>query len=284
MNDVVLLPRFFQQIHLHLVTNYLDIPVRPIILGIFGRTGDGKSAQLMTALERCQVESYRINASDLESGLAGEPGKLVARTYGVASLAIHDGVPTALVVDDVDTTVGEWELNTGTVNHQQVLAELMHLADRPTDPARNWPCRVPVFVTGNNLSRLYPPLRRHGRMSVFAWRPTPPEVREVVGGLFAGMAAGGALDRLAAEFGDEPLAFFAEVRHTLLEWRLSQRFERGTADMRTLLRERPSRNGHLMAGLEPVIDAELLGVAGEVHADRQAGLRDFLREPAGEAT
>lgn len=284
MSDIVLLPRFLHQIHLHLVTNYLGTPVRSIILGIFGRTGDGKSAQLMEALERCHVEPYRVNAADLESGLAGEPGKLVARTYGVASLAIHKGVPTALVVDDVDTTVGEWELNTGTVNHQQVLAELMHLADRPIDRARNWPCRVPVFVTGNNLLRLYPPLRRHGRMNVFAWRPTQNEIREVVGALFAGMATGGGLDQLTVEFSEEPLAFFAEVRHMLLEWRISQRLDRFTADMRALLRERPSGNGYLTAELEPIIDAELLGVAGEVRADRQVGLRDFLREPVGEAT
>ena len=43
--------------------------------------------------------------------------------------------PAAVIVDDFDTTVGEWEHSTTTVNHQQVLAQLMHLADSPTEAA-----------------------------------------------------------------------------------------------------------------------------------------------------
>src|SRR5262245_53282891 len=147
MTEVVLLDRFFHQVHIHLVSCYGDTPHWPVVLGIFGRSGDGKSIQLSASLERCSVEILRLNAADLESGLAGEPGKHLARTYATASMAVAKGIPTALIVDDVDTTVGEWEMNTGTVNHQQVLAELMHLADQPVDRARNFPRRVPVFVT-----------------------------------------------------------------------------------------------------------------------------------------
>src|ERR1700722_531056 len=150
MTNIVLLDRFFSQIHKHLINCYEEVDRWPVILGIFGRPGDGKSAQLLTALTKCNVEPVRLNAADLESGLAGEPGRHIARTYATASMAIEKHIPAALVVDDIDTTVGEWEMNTGTVNHQQVLAELMHLADRPIDPARNFPRRVPVFVTGNN--------------------------------------------------------------------------------------------------------------------------------------
>ena len=35
MNEILLLPRFHEQIRLHLVANFLEIPVRPIVLGIF---------------------------------------------------------------------------------------------------------------------------------------------------------------------------------------------------------------------------------------------------------
>jgi hypothetical protein len=193
MTDIVLLERFFHQVHKHLINCYQEAAGWPVILGVFGRSGDGKSAQLTEGLTRCNVEPIRLNAADLESGLAGEPGRHIARTYGAASMAVEKGVPAALVVDDIDTTVGEWEMNTGTVNHQQILAELMHLADQPVDRSRNFPRRVPVFVTGNNLSRLYPPLRRHGRMNTFAWRPEAQEVQAVVRGIFAGMTDSGTL-------------------------------------------------------------------------------------------
>lgn len=281
MNDIVLLPRFYRQIRLHLVANYLDMAVRPIILGIFGRTGDGKSIQLMAALERCGVEIVRVNAADLESALAGEPGKMVARTYASASLAVRKGIPTALVLDDVDTTVGEWELNTGTVNHQQVLAELMHVADRPVDPSRNQPCRVPIFVTGNNLARLYPPLRRHGRMAVMEWTPTRTEVSDVVATMFADLATADAREKLVAEFGAEPLAFFADVRYSVMEKRLVEWLENCTHDMRELLRQR-SPAGLAWDGRVGLVDADtLLDVASQVRDRRAASLRDFLSEPVG---
>lgn len=280
MADIVLLERFFKQVHLHLVSSYAEVPQWPVILGIFGRTGDGKSAQLVAALERCEVEVVRLNAADLESGIAGEPGKHLARTYAAASLAIAKEVPTALVVDDIDTTVGEWEMNTGTVNHQQVLAELMHLADRPVDSSRNQPRRVPIFVTGNNLAKLYPPLRRSGRMRSFSWRPTQDELYEVLLGLFKGTAAPSALRELAQEFRDEPLAFFAEVRQAIRELEISNGLGRVTLDMRHFLRLRPDRRG---LGERPLdlSASELLGLAKELRASRNAALKDFLQAERG---
>lgn len=280
MADIVLLERFFKQVHLHLVSCYAEVPQWPVILGIFGRTGDGKSAQLVAALERCEVETVRLNAADLESGIAGEPGKHLARSYAAASLAIAKEVPTALVVDDIDTTVGEWEMNTGTVNHQQVLAELMHLADRPVDPSRNQPRRVPIFATGNNLARLYPPLRRSGRMRSFSWRPTQDELYEVLLGLFKEIASPGALRELAQEFRDEPLAFFAEVRQAIRELEISHELGRVTLDMRRFLRLRLDgrRLGERSLDLSP---SELLGLAKDLRASRNAALKDFLQPERG---
>jgi hypothetical protein len=280
MNEILLLPRFHEQIRLHLVANFLDIPVRPIVLGIFGRSGDGKSAQLAAALEAFHVDPYRISAGDLESGMAGEPGKLVARTYSAASLAIEKNSPAALVIEDIDTTVGEWELNTGTVNHQQVIAELMHLADRPTDSLRNCPCRVPVFVTGNNLSRLYPPLRRHGRMHVMPWRPNPAELLSVVVGLFRGIASEQACEVLAAEFAEQPLAFFAQVRQAVLEAGIGRQLSAVDPDMRVLLRRRGGRS-HAFSHSR-IADHDLLRMARKTRDDLDTGLQNFLAETSGE--
>ncbi|MGI8330488.1 AAA family ATPase [Actinomadura scrupuli] len=276
MNEAILLDRFFQRVHLHLVGSYSESPRRPLILGIFGRAGDGKSLQLSTSLDHCHVHAVRLNAADLESGLAGEPGKHIARTYSAASLAVAKGVPTALVVDDVDTTVGEWEMNTGTVNHQQVLAELMHLADRPVDPDRNRPKRVPIFVTGNNLNRLYAPLRRHGRMDAFPWRPGPEEVRTVVHGVFAGVADQPALDKLAAEFVDEPLSFFAQVRHLLAEAEIAGNLHHVGLDMRAFLR-RLGPGQRAAPAPRKVAYEDLIATARRLKAESSNALHDFLQ-------
>lgn len=284
MTDILLLSRFYQHVRLHLWANYLDLPLQPPIAGFFGRPGDGKSAQLSAALEQCQVEVLRVNASDLESSLAGEPGKLVARTYTAASQAVRQGVPTALLVDDIDTTVGEWEENTGTVNHQQILAELMHIADKPVDPKRNRPHRVPIFVTGNNLGRLYPPLRRHGRMLAVEWRPTHQEVHDVAHWLFAGLVEREAIDELLAEFPAEPLAYFTEVRNALRRTHLIKHLERSPADMRALLLQRLSLHRDVTASTLQVDGAAFLDTARRVHKLHADALRDFLDEAAGAAS
>jgi len=274
MSDIILLDRFFRKVQLHLAACYGDVARWPVILGIFGRSGDGKSVQLTVALENCQVEIVRLNAADLESGLAGEPGKYIARTYATASMAVAKDVPVAIVVDDIDTTVGEWEMNTGTVNHQQVLAELMHIADQPVDHARNFPRRVPVFVTGNNLKRLYPPLRRPGRMNTFVWSPEPGEVRAVVEGIFGHGADNATIDELTREFGAEPLAFFARVRQEILHREMSEQLLSGGYDMRRFLRK--SHNNHSNGARRRLSGPEVLQVARAVWAEQQAVLADFL--------
>jgi SpoVK/Ycf46/Vps4 family AAA+-type ATPase len=277
MGDIVLLDRFFSQIQLHLVSCYQEVSQWPVIMGIFGRSGDGKSAQLVASLQRCEVEIIRLNAADLESGLAGEPGKHLARTYAAASLAVAKEIPTALVLDDIDTTVGEWEMNTGTVNHQQVLAELMHIADRPVDLSRNHPRKVPVFVTGNNLARLYPPLRRPGRMRSMSWRPTNEELVQVVQGLFRDVAPPVELAEFAMKFRDETLAFFAEVRQTQREVEMRRRLGDGHVDMRKLLSH--GRPGEQSARPMRMQGPELARLAEAVRDSHDAALEDFIKEP-----
>jgi len=281
MSDIVLLDRFFRKIHAHLVSCYGEVPHWPVLLGIFGRPGDGKSVQIDAALQQCNVEIIRVNAADLESGLAGEPGKYVARTYATASLAVAKQVPTALVIDDIDTTVGEWEMNTGTVNHQQVLAELMHLADKPVDQARGFPRRVPVFVTGNNLARLYPPLRRHGRMNTFNWQPTPSEIYTVAQVIFGGKADDRAVAAFVGQFGDEPLSFLALVRQEILNDEAAIAVSQVGNDMRSFLRH---GHGRPVNGMARRLSADdLLSAAQRVQSERKSALTNFLAYQASDA-
>lgn len=166
-------PRFANAVNTHLIGNRLDIEGFPVIMWIVGRPGMGKTWQLRRQLEELGHRVFSVDAAELESVDAGEPAKLVRDWYLQASKSISAGGLAAFVIDDIDTTLGEWEGNTGTVNHQDVLAFFMHIADRPDqiDELRGL-ARVPIFFTGNDITKLYAPLKRSGRTNVFAWEPT----------------------------------------------------------------------------------------------------------------
>ncbi len=203
--------RFESKIDEHLVFNFVGSGSWPLVLGVFGRPGDGKSFQVRTHLKRRGVLAVSINAADLESDRAGQPGKLVLAKYEDAGHRASEGEPAALIVDDFDTTVGEWEHSTSTVNHQQVLAQLMHLADSPTQAADRVLRRVPVFVTGNDLSKVYPPLRRPGRMHPFFWLPTEAERQQIVEQIMNSILDPAGTAELIAELPEAPIAFFSDL-------------------------------------------------------------------------
>lgn len=203
--------RFQSELDQHLVFNFASTGSWPLVLGIFGRPGDGKSFQVRTHLERRGVLAVSVNAADLESDRAGQPGKLILASYEDAGHRTSEGVPAALIVDDFDTTVGEWEQSTSTVNHQQVLAQLMHLADSPTAAADRRLRRVPVFITGNDLSKIYPPLRRPGRMRPFLWLPTEMERQEVVEQIMAPIIDQAGTAEILAQLPEAPIAFFSDL-------------------------------------------------------------------------
>ncbi len=191
--------------------NFAGVGAWPLVLGVFGRPGDGKSFQLRTHLRRRGVTPVSINAADLESERAGVPGKLILDVYQDAGHRTDESEPAALVVDDFDTTVGEWEDSTTTVNHQQVLAQLMHLADSPTEASGKRLRRVPVFISGNDLSKIYPPLRRPGRMRTFPWEPSVEERRAIVTCVFADVLEAPEVAQLVAAVSTAPVAFFSDL-------------------------------------------------------------------------
>lgn len=224
--------RFSAAVDEHLVLNMAGVEDWPLILGIFGRPGDGKSFQARTHLDNRGVRIMSINAADLESDRAGQPGKMVLAAYREAGERTQSGRPTALLVDDFDTTVGEWAHSTGTVNHQQVLAQLMHLADSPTRVGDDELRRIPVFVTGNDLTKIYPPLRRPGRLRPLTWIPTDEERYQTVTAILDGTADDEGVRKILTACPDAPISFFAELRTAILA-------KRGEATIRDLATKLP---------------------------------------------
>ncbi len=187
-------PRFLDKLAVHITKNFLNIPgVRvPVILGIHGRKGEGKTFQCELVFEKMGIEVTLISGGELESPDAGDPARLIRLRYReTAELIKVRGKMCVLMINDLDAGAGRFDEGTQyTVNTQLVNATLMNIADNPTDvqlpgsydsnPLR----RVPIIVTGNDFSTLYAPLIRDGRMDKFYWEPDRDDKVGIVGGIF----------------------------------------------------------------------------------------------------
>ena len=74
--------------------------------------------------------------------------------------------------------------------------------------------RVPIIVTANDLSTLYAPLLRDGRMDKFFWKPTDEEKLGIIAAIVPEPA--GAAAELLAIFPNQPVDFFAAIRARLV--------------------------------------------------------------------
>ena len=200
--------RFIEAVDAHMLGNMLDISNYPLILLIVGLPGMGKTYQLRSYLEIVGVDMFSISAADLESDRAGVPAKLLEQKYIEASSSISSGNPAVLLIDDIDTTLGEWEKNTGTVNHQDILAFLMHIADKPSFIENV--NRVPVFFTCNYFNRLYKPLIRDGRANRFDWEPTREEKIAIVTSVFR-FEDSKTAEMLVDAYPTKPISFFSNL-------------------------------------------------------------------------
>ena len=221
-------PRFLDKLAIHITKNYLDIPsVKvPLILGIHGRKGEGKSFQCELAFERMGINVVYMSAGELESPDAGDPGRLVRLRYReAAELVKVRGKMAVLLINDIDAGAGRVDQYTQyTVNTQNVNGTLMNIADNPSnvqlpgsyelEPNR----RVPIIVTGNDFSTLYAPLIRDGRMDKFFWEPDRPDRVGIVSGIFeADGVQRGAVETLVDTFPNQSIDFYGAVRSRLYD-------------------------------------------------------------------
>ncbi|MBE9157223.1 ribulose 1,5-bisphosphate carboxylase, partial [Nodosilinea sp. LEGE 06152] len=106
-----------------------------------------------------------------------------------------------------------------TVNTQLVNNTLMNIADNPTNVQlpgsydENEIQRVPIILTGNDLSTLYAPLIRDGRMEKFYWEPDRSDRIGIVGGIFEpDRLSQSDIDTLVDTFPTQAIDFFGAVR------------------------------------------------------------------------
>lgn len=189
--DYYIAPLFLDKVACHIVKNYLAhiLTIKiPLILGIWGGKGQGKTFQTELIFRAMGVEPVIMSAGELESEKAGEPGRLIRDRYRTASQVIQNqGKMSVLMINDLDAGVGRFGNTQMTVNNQIVIGTLMNLADNPTRVSigQKWresdvTHRVPIIVTGNDFSTLYAPLIRDGRMEKFYWQPGREDIINIV--------------------------------------------------------------------------------------------------------
>jgi hypothetical protein len=185
-------PRFLDAVSLHLVKNNLaesgKLQGVPLILGIWGAKGCGKSFNIELICKKMGVQPIIMSAGELEDEYAGEPGRRVRERYRAASQTIRNsGIMSCLVINDLDAGCGRFKNTQVTVNNQMVMGTLMNLCDHPERASLGeaWRedktlRRVPIIITGNDLSTLYAPLLRDGRMAKFLWHPERIDMEEML--------------------------------------------------------------------------------------------------------
>ncbi len=226
-------PRFLNKLTVHITKNYLDLPqVKvPLILGVHGRKGEGKTFQCELVFKRMGVEVVYISGGELESPDAGDPARLVRLRYREAAELVRvRGKMAVLMINDLDAGAGRFDRMTQyTVNTQLVNNTLMNIADNPTNvqlpgsyDETELP-RIPIIATGNDFATLYAPLIRDGRMQKFYWEPNADERLGVVSGMFAEDNLGPAeIEQFVEQFKEQAIDFFGAVRSQIYDEQITQ--------------------------------------------------------------
>ncbi|CDP00127.1 unnamed protein product [Coffea canephora] len=222
MDGLYIAPAFMDKLVVHITKNYMSLPgiKVPLILGVWGGKGQGKSFQCELVFAKMGINPIMMSAGELESGNAGEPAKLIRQRYREAADIIRKGKMCCLFINDLDAGAGRLGGTTQyTVNNQMVNATLMNIADNPTcvqlpgmyNKEEN--PRVPIIVTGNDFSTLYAPLIRDGRMEKFYWAPTRDDRIGVCTGIFrADNVPHEDIVKLVDTFPGQSIDFFGALR------------------------------------------------------------------------
>lgn len=233
----VFVPKCFESaIQLHIIKNYHAATLSPpLLLGIQGAAGEGKSFQAREICSRMGVYVIPVSGATLSGPYEKQAVEVLEEAYVFASSVYETkNQMTALLIDDFDMSVAStFDDRRYTVNSQLLAGFLMNLADDPMNCGSHRTCRVPLIVTGNNFMSVHKPLTRHGRMNFFHWKPGFSEKTQIVRGIFRSVLTSNELDKieqLVQAFGDEPISFFSSLKSDMVDEALLQTIEHSGLD------------------------------------------------------
>ena len=127
-NNYYISPSFLDKTAVHVAKNFMDLPKIkvPLILGVWGGKGQGKTFQSNLIFAKLGISPIVMSAGELESGNAGEPAKLVRQRYREASDIVKKGKLSTLFINDLDAGAGRMG---GTTQY----LSLIHISE-PTRP------------------------------------------------------------------------------------------------------------------------------------------------------
>ncbi|KAI3717839.1 hypothetical protein L1987_69710 [Smallanthus sonchifolius] len=110
--DYYIAPAFMDKVVVHVVKNYIAHLLNtnvPLILGIWGGKGQGKTFQTELIFQAMGILPVIMSAGELESERAGEPGRLIRDRYRTASQVVQNqGKMSCLMVNDIDAGLGRF--------------------------------------------------------------------------------------------------------------------------------------------------------------------------------
>ncbi|CAI8584592.1 unnamed protein product [Vicia faba] len=233
--DYYIAPLFMDKVACHIVKNYISHTLTakvPLILGIWGGKGQGKTFQTELIFRAMGLEPVIMSAGELESENAGEPGRLIRERYRTASRVVQNqGKMSCLMINDIDAGLGRFGFTQMTVNNQIVVGTLMNLCDNPNrvSVGQDWresdvTNRIPIIVTGNDLSTIYAPLIRDGRMDKFYWQPNREDILNIVQRMYEkdGISRD-EVEKIVNTFPNQALDFYGALRSrtydkSILKW------------------------------------------------------------------
>lgn len=186
----------------------------PLILAIQGPAGDGKSLQVRHVLRENGFAVIANSSALLAGSFQGEPVRKLRDLYGRArDLAVAKNTQLlAILLEDFDLSPAAREDSVRyTVNSQLLAVFLMNLADDVASCEVGTTQRFPIFLTGNNFSRVHQPLTRSGRMNFFSWEPTDQERSDVIFAMlnhYIPNLKRPDADRISRDYKTFPIAFF----------------------------------------------------------------------------
>jgi SpoVK/Ycf46/Vps4 family AAA+-type ATPase len=184
----------------------------PMLLTIQGPPGDGKSFQARYALHDAGFQVVAASSTLLSGSFEGEPITQMREIYIRAAGMVDSQHPPAILLEDFDLSPANVRDGTRyTVNTQLLTGFLMNLADDPSMCDVGTSSRIPIVLTANNLTALYMPLARPGRMDFFSWIPSADERAEMIFSALEHRVAAMSLDQAARIARKHPRASLAMI-------------------------------------------------------------------------
>lgn len=215
--------RFQREVSLHIFKNYYANKERsfktPLILAISGAPGMGKTFQTEAVLNALHVNKFIISGAEFENENAGIPVKNLRNIYkNISDDVFYKTIKMgAIIIDDIDAALGQWGgLVQYTMNRQHLIKTLIDFADNPylisaydnDDNLQEYSTgRIPIIVTLNDETKMYEPLMRNGRTTIFPWIPQPEEIADILNRIFNGII----IDKSPYFLYEELLAFMRET-------------------------------------------------------------------------